>query len=38
LVSGFSPAIAKSIMAMDPEKVNPIQMMISVLMKGRYDY
>lgn len=38
LVSGFSPAIAKSILSMDTENMNPRAAMLQVIMNKRYDY
>lgn len=38
LVSGFSPAIAKSILSMDTESMSPHKAMLEVIMNSRYDF
>ena len=38
LVSGFSPAIMATVLGADPEQFNPWTMMMTVIMKERYDY
>lgn len=38
LVSGFSPAIAKAVLANDLEDFTPMNVMIQTLMDPRYDY
>lgn len=38
LVSGFSPAIAKAVLSMDPEGVSPRSAMLRAVSAERYDY
>ena len=37
LVSGFSPAIAASVLGADPDAFTPEAMMLKAVMKDRYD-
>ena len=37
LVSGFSPAILKGVLAADVQSLTPLGLMLSVIMAPRYD-
>ena len=37
LVSGFSPAIMKAVLASDADELNPTKLMLDVIMDSRYD-